>query len=108
EARRSAAEADWERQARPEPRRWALSAYADLDEEAGAEDARATTGEQGDAGGAEQGDAAAATGPAAEGGGDARGSHAQRVDRAWRKAQREQRRLDRAEMDDSKREAKAA
>lgn len=109
EARRSAAEADWERQARPEPRRWALSAYADLVEDADAEDARATTGKPGDAGGAEQGDAAAAAGPAAEGGGDAqRGSHAQRVDRAWRKAQREQRRLDRAEVDDSKREARAA
>lgn len=99
EARRSAAEADWERQARPEPRRWALSAYADLDDDEIPEGARTTTGEQG----AEQADAAAAAELPAE-----RGSHAQRVDRAWRKAQREQRRLDRAEMDDAKREARAA
>jgi cell division protein FtsQ len=105
EARRSAAEADWDRPTRPEPRRWALSAYADLgDEDAAADVERVAPGERG-AGTAEDGGASAEMpdGLPAE-----RGSHAQRVDRAWRKAQREQRRLDRAEMDDAKREAKAA
>lgn len=79
-----------------EPRRWALSAYADLD------DADEDTAE-----------AAAADGTAPDVGGDPatpgeRGSNAQRVDRAWRLAQREQRRLDREELHDSRREARAA
>lgn len=79
-----------------EPRRWALSAYADLDD--ADEDAA---------------EAAAADGSAPDVGGDPatpgeRGSNAQRVDRAWRLAQREQRRLDREELHDSRREARAA
>lgn len=97
-----------------EPRRWALSAYADLDDGA---DAAPPTGADGATEGASAelgrepgvepgvlpGVGAASADPFAE-----RGSNAQRVDRAWRKAQREQRRLDREELQDAKREAKLA
>lgn len=94
-----------------EPRRWALSAYADLDDDADdAELDRAGLDRAGldaaeHAGAAS--DDAAGTGDDRETTGE-RGSNAQRVDRAWRLAQREQRRLDREELKDSKREARAA
>lgn len=79
-----------------EPRRWALSAYADLDDaDDDTAEAAAAEGTAPDVGGA----------PATPG---ERGSNAQRVDRAWRLAQREQRRLDREELHDSRREARAA
>ncbi|UOW00220.1 FtsQ-type POTRA domain-containing protein [Agrococcus sp. SCSIO52902] len=85
-ARRGSAEREPER----EPRRWALSAYADLDE--GADAAPATGGPSEPA-------------PLPD---EERGSLAQRVDRAWREAQREQRRLDREEARETRREAKEA
>ncbi|GEK80793.1 FtsQ-type POTRA domain-containing protein [Agrococcus baldri] len=78
-----------------EPRRWALSAYADLDDEPEAAEPSLP---------AEPGAEPDAEGPRPS----RRGSNAQRVDRAWRSAQREQRRLDRAEAADTRREAKAA
>lgn len=87
-----------------EPRRWALSAYADLDDEAGPEGESAMDGSMPAAADGEQ----SAEHRADAGGAPGRGSNAQRVDRAWRTAQREQRRLDRAELGDAKREAKAA
>lgn len=85
----------------PAPRRWALSAYEHLDDEPTVEPAAESSAAEQHA--AQPTDSTAGAGRAAE-----RGSHAQRVDRAWRKAQREQRRLDRAEADDAKREAKTA
>lgn len=85
-ARRGSAEREPER----EPRRWALSAYADLDDSA---DASSEPG----------GPSEPALLPDEE-----RGSLAQRVDRAWREAQREQRRLDREEARETRREAKEA
>lgn len=98
EALRSAQHPDEPEQQDPAPRRWALSAYADLDDESTAESDSARG-----ASGVDQDARAPAAGGAAE-----RGTNAQRVDRAWRDAQREQRRLDRAEMSDARREAKAA
>ncbi|MBO1770544.1 FtsQ-type POTRA domain-containing protein [Agrococcus sp. TF02-05] len=71
-------------------RRWALSAYGDLDE-----------GEAADADGTDAGTAPVE--PLVEG-----GSHAQRVDRAWREAEREQRRAERAEAREAARAARAA
>ncbi|WP_405217429.1 FtsQ-type POTRA domain-containing protein [Agrococcus sp. Ld7] len=81
-----------------EPRRWALSAYADLDRTDDADDVDVP------AAGADP----SVTHTADEHGVRGSGSNAQRVDRAWRLAQREQRRLDREELKDSKREARAA
>lgn len=76
----------------PEPRRWALSAYADLDDD-DADEQPATASAPVDV----------EPEPLAAG-----GSNAQRVDRAWRRAEREQRRLDREEARDAKREARIA
>lgn len=80
-----------EREPEPErePRRWALSAYADLDD--GADPTPATDGPE--------------PAPLPD---EERGSLAQRVDRAWREALREQRRLDREEARETRREAKEA
>lgn len=130
-----------------EPRRWALSAYADLDdgepdderwgdqhsggehggdEHSGGERWGTVTGVapgtalQGEgttiAGasttGASTPDASATgtagTSAASAGAAPKGASHAQQVDRAWRQAQREQRRLDRAELSDTRREARIA
>ncbi|WP_347753919.1 FtsQ-type POTRA domain-containing protein [Agrococcus sp. ProA11] len=120
--RRRREQAELPAQEDEEPRRWALSAYADLDDadpdDAGQGDADQEAGDTVELGahdlgararGADDGvasgpGAAAATGAAS----GERGSHAQRVDRAWRLAQREQRRLDREELKDSRREARAA
>ncbi|SDS53047.1 FtsQ-type POTRA domain-containing protein [Agrococcus carbonis] len=91
----------------PEPRRWALSAYADLE----ALDEQEARGQREDdaRGDGEVGRADADVAPtereeALLGG----GSNAQRVDRAWRRAEQEQRRLDRAELRDARREARLA
>lgn len=70
-------------------RRWALSAYGDLDE-----------GEAADAVGTVPGTAPVE--PLES------GSHAQRVDKAWREAEREQRRAERAEAREAARAARAA
>lgn len=75
----------------PEQRRWALSAYADLDE---GEDEQPSVA----SGAVDIEPESLAAG----------GSNAQRVDRAWRRAEREQRRLDREEARDTKREARIA
>jgi cell division protein FtsQ len=89
-----------------EPRRWALSAYADLE---GLDEADAPAAREGDGPDAQApGSAAATEGRAHEDASLARGSNAQRVDRAWRRAEQEQRRLDRAELRDTKREARLA
>ena len=90
----------------PEPRRWALSAYAGLDDgdEADAEPTHPDERASADPSvGITDDESTAPEGTAPREG----GSNAQRVDRAWRRAQREQRRLDRAELQDTKREAKA-
>lgn len=71
-------------------RRWALSAYSDLDEGEGAEAAGTARG-------------TAPVEPLVEG-----GSHAQRVDKAWREAEREQRRAERVEARSAARTARAA
>ncbi|WP_413320568.1 FtsQ-type POTRA domain-containing protein [Agrococcus sp. 1P02AA] len=105
--------------ARPEPRRWALSAYAGIDDEepasgtdpgsdAAAAPRRGSEGAAHDAALVHEGLAdAALVDPAAEPLAEGE-SHAQRVDRAWRRSQREQRRLDRAELADTRREARIA
>ncbi|WP_083587021.1 FtsQ-type POTRA domain-containing protein [Agrococcus sp. Marseille-P2731] len=102
---------------RPEPRRWALSAYAGLEDEQTAD----ADADSADAAAEPRGGGAPASTPTARRGGAsdhladsaaeplAEGeSHAQRVDRAWRASQREQRRLDRAELADTRREARIA
>lgn len=71
-----------------EPRRWALAAYAELDEE--------------------QPTAPVAPLDPAAHAGEGRGSHAQRVDRAWREAERAQRRTDREEAREARRDARTA
>ncbi|WP_404313128.1 FtsQ-type POTRA domain-containing protein [Agrococcus terreus] len=79
-------------EAAEEPRRWALAAYAELDDE------QATA-------------PVAPLGPDAHPdarAGEGRGSHAQRVDRAWREAERAQRRTDREEAREARRDARAA
>ncbi|WP_306232763.1 FtsQ-type POTRA domain-containing protein [Agrococcus beijingensis] len=101
--RREAASQRSQAAAEPEPgaRRWALSAY-ELDEpgsDADAADASA--------------DRAAPEGPgpdhdAAEAALGSGGSHAQRVDRAWREAEQAQRRLEREEAKQVKRAARQA
>ena len=72
-------------EAAPEPRRWALSAYVDLDDE-------------------EPSTPQADAEPSAP----ERGSHAQQVDRAWREAEREQRRTEREDARAAARAARAA
>lgn len=113
-----------------EPRRWALSAYADLDDSAadeehsgdahsggerwatvtGAAPGTALQGEGTTIAGASTASATSTAGASAASAGAAPkgASHAQQVDRAWRRAQREQRRLDRAELSDTRREARIA
>lgn len=104
EARRAAMRGD-DGASAPEPRRWALSAYADsvYADLADGDEAEPTSSAAG-----ESASAAAPSDEATARGRAARGTNAQRVDRAWRLAQREQRSLDRAELGDTKREAKAA
>lgn len=70
------------------PRRWALAAYAELDEE----QPSAAESPEGDVDDPRP----------------ARGSHAQRVDRAWREAEQAQRRADREEAREAQRAARAA
>jgi cell division protein FtsQ len=92
--RRRAAAAEAERRSvaqAPEPRRWALSAYDDLDGPDLSDDPGAPVAADPPEAALEQG-----------------GSHAQRVDRAWREAEREQRRVERDEAKEVRQAARAA